>query len=226
MHPVLRHGDTMRTFVNVQEIVDWLDNEPSKSFQFMLQATKGIVASCLWTLSEEHKEYLQHLKIINKPKKGVYSRQTIGQGKLTLVPSSPNITTTIMDAGAMQPASTKDNPHLDLGVLMVHPVTSQNVAFAISPLATMPSSKQKGFICPFFFVRASPDREECNMEYKSLTRKHFDGACTKKAGIPQAEMTDLVVQIMTNVKKVDANAELVVYDASLRVEPAAKKARS
>jgi hypothetical protein len=216
----------MRTFANVQEIVDWLDNEPSKSFQFLLQATKGIVASCLWNLSEEYKEYLQHLKIINKPKKGVYARQTIGQGKLTLVPSSPNITTTIMDAGAKQPSKTKDNSHLDLGVLMVHPVTTQNVAFAISPLTTMPSSKQKGFICPFFFVRASPDREECNMEYKSLTMKHFGGTCDKKAGIKQSELKDLVVQTMTNVKKVGANEELVVFDASLLVEPAAKRARS
>ena len=46
------------------------------------------------------------------------------------------------------------------------------------PLTTMPSSKQKGFICPFCFVRASPDRGECNMECKSLTMKHVDGACT------------------------------------------------
>jgi hypothetical protein len=186
-----------------------LDNEPSNTLQFHVQAKKGNIAACLFHLHEVHSECLEHLSVVAKPKKAVFAKRSFSEGRLVLVPSSPNITTTIMDAGA-ETTPVKDAALIPLGVLLKHPRTGQSVAFHISPLTTLPSQKQPGFICPYFFVRVSDDKDTCNMEASTTLVKNFVSVGDKKVGSKSPELS-VELPILVNFKRVSPGDELVAY---------------
>ena len=191
-----------------------------KSEDLSASILKGRLPSGLLSMHSVFAREHSSLRIMYKPHRAVFIDAPIAKGKLRLAPAT---TTIILAKG---PADKP--PPGSIAMDVVSSNSDENIRAHIVHTAMMPKlpgGQETGFINPFFFVRATAEESEANMEiiHQAMTISQQvnigKGNGTGKAKVDKGEGKDnsdslrVEVPTMHNVKALKAGDQLLMHQA-------------
>ena len=142
-----------------EELVDWESCAATSSLLFKAHVTAGEVLKDLFALTQQHEGKLwSHLTFQLKPSKCVVVKNSIGKGKLTLVPSTSKVAVKI--APDTLPAA----------VWQVQLSCPEGVQVGLQSAFQLPKAAEgeepalPGFFAPFWMVTTTDAEDQANMK--------------------------------------------------------------